>query len=41
VREGAQVKPMTASQVAESATEAAKQAEAGHASQGETKHGKE
>ena len=41
VREGAPVRPKTAAQMAESAADAAKQAEAGHAKPGETKHGKE
>jgi membrane fusion protein (multidrug efflux system) len=41
VREGAPVQPKTAAQMAEAAAQAAKQAEANHSKQGETKPGKE
>ena len=41
VRDGVEVKPMTAAQMAEAAAQAAKQAEAKPAKEGETKHGKE
>ena len=41
VREGAPVQPMTAAQMAEAAAEAAKHAEASHAKEGASEHGKE